>query len=331
MLDPRIEEVRSLAQQLEVRSKEVLEYIDSSLHSAKEEKQRWEEEKRVMSAKFKIDDNILELNVGGVHYTTYKSVLSQATGTLLEAMFSGRHPLAKDAKGRYFIDCDGEAFSYILNYLRRGLMIWPDSTSMCKRVSHDLNFLAITFPYFTDSVIFQKRPELQNLLCSMLSIRETKLLYRASVDGWTAQSFHQKTNGPANTIVLVQVGNNVFGGFTAIPWNFASHGSYATSHPESFLFSLSNPSNTNVGVKLPNTGTNGKYSIYYHNDYCATFGGGHDLYIANNAHQNSSSYTNLGHGYTHPSYAYGSTEAHTFFCGTKNFTPVEVEVYSLIY
>ena len=54
-----------------------------------------------------IPDTVVDLNVGGKHYTTYKATLCTLEGSMLEAMFSGRYPVTKDPKGRYFIDRDG--------------------------------------------------------------------------------------------------------------------------------------------------------------------------------------------------------------------------------
>ena len=37
-----------------------------------------------------------------------------------------------------------------------------------------------------------------------------------------------------------------------------------------------------------------------------TFGGGHDFSIADNSNVSGSSYTNIGHTYSHPSYTYNT-------------------------
>ncbi|KAK3729046.1 hypothetical protein RRG08_005419 [Elysia crispata] len=63
---------------------------------------------------------VIELNVGGVHHTTTLTTLTKGGSHMLSAMFSGRHHVAKDAQGRFFIDADGMLFKYILRYLRTG-------------------------------------------------------------------------------------------------------------------------------------------------------------------------------------------------------------------
>ena len=63
---------------------------------------------------------VIELNVGGKHYTTTLLTLVKCKDTMLAAMFSGNYDVKKDQHGRYFIDADGENFHYILNYLRYG-------------------------------------------------------------------------------------------------------------------------------------------------------------------------------------------------------------------
>ena len=37
--------------------------------------------------------------------------------------------------------------------------------------------------------------------------------------------------------------------------------------------------------------------MYCHSSYGPTFGGGHDIYVVNNARSSGSSYQNLGHTY----------------------------------
>ena len=58
----------------------------------------------------------------------------------------------------------------------------------------------------------------------------------------------------------------------------------------------------------------------------ATFGGGHDIVINDNANSNTNSYTNFGHSYSVPS---GVQDKKTILAGTYKFTPDEVEVFYL--
>ncbi len=41
---------------------------------------------------------------------------------MLQAMFSGRHPITKDKKGRAFLDRDPANFQLVLNYLRMDVL-----------------------------------------------------------------------------------------------------------------------------------------------------------------------------------------------------------------
>ncbi|XP_060074309.1 BTB/POZ domain-containing protein KCTD7-like [Ylistrum balloti] len=64
--------------------------------------------------------SVIELNVGGRHFTTSLLTLIKSEGTMLAAMFSGNYDVKKDKNGRYFIDADGDTFVHVLNYLRYG-------------------------------------------------------------------------------------------------------------------------------------------------------------------------------------------------------------------
>jgi len=65
----------------------------------------------------KEDDGVIDLNVGGMLYSTTHTTLLHCN-SMLTAMFSGRHELKRRADGRVFINRDGELFKYILQYLR---------------------------------------------------------------------------------------------------------------------------------------------------------------------------------------------------------------------
>jgi hypothetical protein len=84
------------------------------------------------------DNGIVQLNVGGIMYTTSLSTLTRIPGSFFESMFSGRHGIARSdasnmehAEDRvpssspeaYFIDRDGKHFRHILNYLRCGTVV----------------------------------------------------------------------------------------------------------------------------------------------------------------------------------------------------------------
>lgn len=63
---------------------------------------------------------VLELNVGGVLYTTTAQTLAPLLPKLED-------PSAlRDSKGRLFLDRDGVLFRYVLDYLRSGSIVLPD-------------------------------------------------------------------------------------------------------------------------------------------------------------------------------------------------------------
>ena len=70
-----------------------------------------------------------------------------------------------------------------------------------------------------------------------------------------------------------------------------------------------------------------QYAIYCHFECGPSFGGGVDICIANYANTTMNSYSQLGHTYLHPRYAFGTNEAKTFLAGSYQFQMDEIEVY----
>ena len=72
----------------------------------------------------------------------------------------------------------------------------------------------------SDTVILKNEKELIRHLLSFLTNRESplRLCYRASLHGWQVQKFHELCDGKAGTVVLVQVENWIFGGYTDQTW-----------------------------------------------------------------------------------------------------------------
>ena len=56
--------------------------------------------------------------------------------------------------------------------------------------------------------------------------------------------------------------------------------------------------------------------------------GDHDICIFNNSNTNNKNFSNLGHTFKHPNFAYGSNEAKSFLAGSCNFLTNEIEVYT---
>ena len=91
------------------------------------------------------------------------------------------------------------------------------------------------------------------------------------------------------------------------------------------MFSLNNSDNQPYKMKI------NRYrhtATYHHNSVGPNFGGGHDLYIADNCDKNTNSFSNLGHTYKLPAgYTYGTTQAKTLLAGSYHFKVDEYEVF----
>lgn len=89
---------------------------------------------------------LIELNVGGIHYTTNLKTLQSDQDSLLVKQFSqlsvsstasSSPSLPRDAKGRVFIDRDGVLFRYILDYLRDGTLVLPEGFREGERLKQE--------------------------------------------------------------------------------------------------------------------------------------------------------------------------------------------------
>ncbi|XP_037542519.1 BTB/POZ domain-containing protein KCTD12.1 [Nematolebias whitei] len=88
---------------------------------------------------------IIELNVGGQVYVTRHKTLIAVPDSLLWTMFSKKSPkeLAKDSKGRFFLDRDGFLFRYILDYLRDLNLVLPDYFPEKSRLQREADFFLL--------------------------------------------------------------------------------------------------------------------------------------------------------------------------------------------
>lgn len=106
-----------------------------------------------------VNSSIIELNVGGIHYTTTRKTLNSAatdpesrlvrlindlsvTDSAGHTSSSHNHP--EDAKGRIFLDRDGVLFRYILDYLRDGTIVLPDGFRELDRLKQEASYFGLT-------------------------------------------------------------------------------------------------------------------------------------------------------------------------------------------
>ncbi|CDQ83496.1 unnamed protein product [Oncorhynchus mykiss] len=85
---------------------------------------------------------VVELNVGGQVYITRYSTLVSVPDSLLWEMFSRKSTkgLARDTKGRFFLDRDGFLFRYILDYMRDQQLVLPDHFPERGRLQREAEF-----------------------------------------------------------------------------------------------------------------------------------------------------------------------------------------------
>lgn len=88
---------------------------------------------------------IVELNVGGVFYTTALVTLTREADSLLGQMFLGRArtPVLRDSKGKFFIDRDGVLFRYILDFLRNQKLVLPENFSERERLKKEAEYFEL--------------------------------------------------------------------------------------------------------------------------------------------------------------------------------------------
>lgn len=132
--------------------------------------------------------SIVELNVGGEIYATTVETLTRCPNSMLESMFAQRNAamLARDQRGRCFIDRDGKLFRYVLNFLRDGRLTVGEDF-------RDLEALRIESEYFALDAMKEQILALQKA-CERSKREATKHLERAMVSALTQHCCNLKAS-----------------------------------------------------------------------------------------------------------------------------------------
>jgi hypothetical protein len=175
-----------------------------------------------------------------------------------------------------------------------------------------------------DSTILSGTQENSFLALTGFENKAFSMLWRGSRDGFDAAAFHRLCDGKASTVTVIKNTNGfIFGGFTSIPWS--SSGNYKADRT-AFLFSLTNPSNTplKMKVKIPED------AVWHHQRYGPAFGGGHELHVFSLSNTNRKSFMKfLSYEFQNGK---SDHEGGKFIVGGSdhNFQTVEIEVFQVL-
>jgi hypothetical protein len=179
-------------------------------------------------------------------------------------------------------------------------------------------------PGLLESLIVSEFPP----LFDEFRMKRWPLLWRGNRDGFTAEEFHRRCDGQANTLTLIlDTDGNVFGGFTPVAWENSGGGK--TDHSmHSFLFTLKNPHGV-PSRKFALKKENKVVAIYCYSKWCAGFGNG-DICVQDNCNTNRNSWTHIGSRWRTTMYV-NKTKVEDFFTGAEKFTVKEIEVFEMIH
>jgi uncharacterized protein YjbI with pentapeptide repeats len=93
----------------------------------------------------KAQQGYIELNVGGIRYTTSRATLARYPQSMLESLVSGRFALKPMADGSVFIDRDGTHFGLLLNAMRTGVLSFPPGFVDYKALASEVEFYQLPF------------------------------------------------------------------------------------------------------------------------------------------------------------------------------------------
>ncbi|CDW78416.1 tldc domain-containing protein [Stylonychia lemnae] len=182
-------------------------------------------------------------------------------------------------------------------------------------ILHQSNFRRLVDTHLKNNgILNQELPKLQGA---------SKLLYKASRDGFRAKHFHEKCDnqGPTLTFIMSEMGQ-VFGGYTSLDWKSPENLYQQETDPKAYIFSLTQ--NT-----LHKQYQNNDYSICHLKHQHVQFGMT-DIQIRDNCNEKKNSLSNIGSTYMPPEdIELGTTKCEKYLAGEEQFRVLDIEVYSV--
>jgi hypothetical protein len=173
-----------------------------------------------------------------------------------------------------------------------------------------------------DSAIISDFPE----IFAEFRGKHFSLLWRSGRDGFGALEFHNRCDGRANTLTLIEdTKGNIFGGFTPLEWELRTEEPWNRADPslKSFIFTLKNPHNV-PARRFALKAEEKHNAIWNYRGYGPCFSGG-DIAVSDNCNTNTDSYARVGHSYTNDT----GLDGMTFFTGSRRYQAKEIEVFEI--
>lgn len=280
--------------------------------------------------------SIIRINVGGQVFTTTKPTLLKIPGTLLYEIATNTGNarfLPRDPKGNFFVDRSPLMFEHILDYLRNGELYIPNTSEERRLMVSEAEYYRIT-PIIRklkgapmDSAL-GLNDDFTRTLTEWCNADSFKLIYRASRDGNTAASFHEKCDGHGPTLFLVKSElGYLLGGYTKVKWDSKTDNRLLEGSHKEFIFSLRNPSKTEPLIFPVRKHSNFKcllHNIRYGPSLGSNSAGLCEIHIADKPDENTNSHT-LGF----PSMFDGKGYTNKIFTGTDRFKVSDYEVFEI--
>jgi len=310
-----VREVEEKRQQLEERERKSVgreKELQAREQRVGEREEKWNETEKRMAQNAAKLSSVVHFNVSGTRFSVEKEKLLQHKGSLFEEMMVTNHSQFTPT-GEIFINRDPELFKHISRYLVCGEQIPALQDNV--KLQKELDYFKIPFGLPIQSELLDKT-NFANTISAWIPNRRFKLLFKATVDGFSPADFHQHCDnkGPTLTIMLTNKGY-LCGGYSANPWDSTS--TFKTS-AEAFIFTLSNPH------RIPPTKYN--CSVHIHSIYCSPSSG--PVFGVNDIHPTpllSNCISKFPVSYTDTTGKGNST-----FAGYQCFTLSDIEVF-LVY
>ncbi|XP_043927727.1 potassium channel regulatory protein [Protopterus annectens] len=122
------------------------------------------------------NQEVVNLNVGGVKYATLNSTLRKYPGSKLARLAEGNDADFRLINGQVFVDRDGDLFRYFLDYLRTGQLSLPSDFSEYERLIREADFYEL---HSLANVLSQETPRQRlEIMEVRFSIQESHSFFR---------------------------------------------------------------------------------------------------------------------------------------------------------